>query len=85
MVKAHRWRTQLESGDVRTVEALAKALGLTERHVRQMLPIGFLAPDLSEAIVEGRQPPTLTLAKLLSAPIPISWREQRALFAMFAE
>ena len=85
LLKAHRWRTQLESGDVRTVEALAKAIGLTERYVRQMLPIGFLAPDLSEAIVEGRQPSALTLAKLLSAPIPISWREQRELFAKFAE
>ena len=85
LVKAHRWRTQLESGDVRTVEALAETLGVTERHVRQMLPIGFLAPDLSEAIIEGRQPPALTLAKLLSAPIPIGWREQRTLFAKFAE
>ena len=53
--------------------------------MRQMLPIGFLAPDLSEAIIEGRQPPALTLAKLLSAPIPIGWREQRTLFAKFAE
>lgn len=85
LVKAHRWRTQLERGEVRTIEALAKTIGVTERRVRQMLPIGFLAPDLSEAIIEGRQPPTLTLAKLLSAPIPIGWREQRAHFAKSAE
>mgnify|MGYP006285767947 CR=1 FL=1 len=76
---------ELESGNAPTVEAVAKSEGVTERHVRQMLPLGFLAPDLSLAIVEGRQPPALTLAGLLSAQVPIGWREQRALFAKFAE
>ncbi len=85
LVKAYRWRMELESGNAPTVEAVAKSEGVTERHVRQMLPLGFLAPDLSQAIIEGRQPPALTLAGLLSAHVPIGWREQRALFARFAE
>ncbi len=85
LVKAHRWRMELEGGNAPTVEAVAKSEGVTERHIRQMLPLAFLAPDLSQAIIEGRQPPALTLAGLLRAQVPIGWREQRALFAKFAE
>jgi hypothetical protein len=41
-----------------------------------MLRLAYLAPDIVEAISEGRQPRSLTLAKLIS-PLPLAWDEQR--------
>ena len=37
----------------------------------------FLAPDIQRAIMEGRQPPALTLDQLLKMRIPTGWAEQR--------
>jgi hypothetical protein len=52
-------------------------------HVRErrILRLAFLAPDLQKAILEGRQPPGLTLAHLLECDIPLAWSEHKKLFA----
>lgn len=44
------------------------------------MPLAYLAPDLTEAILEGRQSPAISLAGLASQPLPISWQAQRQLF-----
>ena len=41
--------------------------------------ISYLAPDIVDAIVEGRQPRPLTI-RLLFQGIPLSWSDQRATF-----
>ncbi len=43
---------------------------------RRLVRLAFLAPDLQRAILDGRQPPGLSLAKLLEVDIPLDWREQ---------
>jgi hypothetical protein len=48
---------------------------------RRMLRLAFLAPDLQRAILEGRQPREITLARLIDSEIPLLWSEQRRLFA----
>lgn len=54
----------------------------SRRHFSQLLRISWLAPDLLTSILEGRQPPTLTGRKLLrTIDLPLSWAEQRRLFA----
>jgi len=45
-----------------------------------MLRLAFLAPDLQRAILEGRQPRGMTLARLIEIDIPHLWSEQRRLF-----
>ena len=47
-----------------------------ERYVGRVLEGAFLAPDIVEAILQGRQPPGLTFEKLCQ-PLPLSWVEQR--------
>ena len=43
-----------------------------------MLRLAYLAPDITRDILEGRQPPGLTAAKLTEdADLPIAWPEQR--------
>ena|GEM_PF-852871 len=44
---------------------------------RRMSPLGFLAPDIQRAILEGRQPSSVTLNALLQAGGALSWEEQR--------
>ena len=53
----------------------------SKRHLWQLLRLNWLAPDIVTAIVEGRQPPSLTGRRLLrAADVPLSWEEQRRSF-----
>jgi hypothetical protein len=53
----------------------------SKRHLWQLLRLNWVAPDIVAAIVEGRQPPTLTGRRLLrAADVPLSWDEQRRYF-----
>jgi len=47
----------------------------------KLLPLAYLARDLTEAILDGRQPQALSLGALTAKPLPIDWAEQRRLFA----
>ena len=56
---------------------LAKGEGLNRSYVSDILRLAYLAPDITAAILAGRQPETLTLTKLLSyRTLPLDWREQ---------
>jgi DNA invertase Pin-like site-specific DNA recombinase len=49
----------------------------TSSYERRLWPLVFLAPDIQQAILEGRHPPALTLDHLLRKRIPTGWAEQR--------
>lgn len=50
----------------------------SKRHLWQLLRLSFLAPDIVTAIVEGRQPATLTGRQLLRVTdLPLEWAGQR--------
>jgi Adenylate and Guanylate cyclase catalytic domain len=51
----------------------------SDKHVRRILRFAYLAPDIVEAIAEGRQPRILTV-KLLLKGVPLDWADQRAAF-----
>lgn len=46
---------------------------------RNILRLAFLAPDIQQAILEGRQPHHLNLEALKSIELPLSWPKQREL------
>jgi hypothetical protein len=48
-------------------------------YVSRVLQLMLLAPDIVEAILDGREPSGLSLAKLTQT-LPVLWREQRELF-----
>ena len=75
VVRAHRWRDMLESGDYATVRDLAKAEAINESYLGRVLRLTLLSPTLIEAILEGRQPATLELDDLLQQ-FPIEWDQQ---------
>jgi len=75
IVRAHRWRDMLESGDYATVRDLAKAEAINESYLGRVLRLTLLAPKIVETILEGRQPATLELSDLLQQ-FPIEWDQQ---------
>jgi hypothetical protein len=46
-------------------------------YVRRLLELAFLAPDITEAILEGRQPRDMMLEEIMRNGLPISWVLQR--------
>jgi DNA invertase Pin-like site-specific DNA recombinase len=79
VARGYVWYEKLIAGKVTSVRTIAKQLGVHERYVGRILRTAFLAPDIVEAVMEGRQPPQLTVERLrLGAPL--EWEEQRKLF-----
>lgn len=76
VVRGHDWFEQIVQGEVTGGRAIGKLENLDERYVSRILPCAFLAPDIVEAILDGRQPEDLTLDRLV-ARIPLDWEEQR--------
>jgi site-specific DNA recombinase len=56
IVRAHAWKRALLDGAHDSVEMLAAANQLHPKVVRQALRLAFLSPDITSAILEGRQP-----------------------------
>jgi len=77
LVKAHRWRSRIESGQAKSITDLAEQEDVTDAYVCRLLPLTCLAPAIVEAILDGRQPKGLRLAEVLGNG-PVAWEEQRS-------
>ena len=77
LARAFRWRNMLEKRTHSTIVEIATEEQINESYVSRLLRLTLLAPDIVEAIVEGRQPSEVTLAKLMER-LPERWSEQRA-------
>ncbi len=75
---AHCWISALKAG--RPITDLARAEDHAESYIRTRAPLAFLAPKIQIAIVDGTQPITLTLEKLVRKSIPLDWQDQERLF-----
>jgi hypothetical protein len=69
----------LESGEFSTIAELAKREGMASSYMTRVLRLTLLAPEIVDAIMDGRQPATVTLAKLMD-PFPLDWTKQQALW-----
>jgi hypothetical protein len=75
VVRAHRWRQMLESGDYDSSAELAKSEKVNDSYLSRILRLTLIAPGILEAILTGRQPSTLQLDDLLK-PLPAEWAQQ---------
>ena len=66
-------------GQVPSAGELAEAEGVTRSFVNRLLRLTLLAPDISEAILDGRQPKAMQLEEL-TRMMPSEWEEQREQF-----
>ena len=81
LAQGQRWFEQLLCGEVASLRAIAQSAGKSERHVSQVMRAAFLAPDLVEALLQGRRPAQLTLHGVLKE-LPWDWNEQRRRFGL---
>jgi hypothetical protein len=77
LIRAHRWRRKIESGQAKSITNLADQERVTDAYVCRLLPLTCLAPDIVETILDGRQPKGVRLAEMLGNG-PVGWEEQRA-------
>jgi hypothetical protein len=84
VVQAHRWFNAIRSGIGTSVSDLASRDGVHQADVSRILPLAFLAPDIVEAILDGRQPVELTAARLKRLRLPLSWADQRRILGFMA-
>ena len=75
LARAFRWRRMLESGVVSTVGEIATREKINKSYVSRVLRLTLLAPDIVEAILDGRQATEVTLRVLLKG-FPVEWSEQ---------
>ena len=76
LARAFRWKMMLESGEFATIAELAEREGIASSYMTRVLRLTLLAPDIVEAILDGKQGPEVTLARFLE-PFPMEWPLQR--------
>ena len=81
VARAFRWRRLLETGRFTTINELAAAEKINSSYVSRVLRLTLLAPDIVEAILDGKQGPEVTLAQGLE-PFPLAWQLQGAHFSL---
>ena len=78
LTKARRLHAALIGSDGVAFAALATREGVSPSYFTRLVRLGYLAPDITQAILDGRQPRGLTADKLLAhSRLPLAWHEQR--------
>lgn len=72
LARAFRWKRMLESGEFSTITDLAQCESIAAPYLTRVFRLTFLAPDVVEAILDGRQPRGLTLQSL-RGQLPDEW------------
>jgi hypothetical protein len=65
-----------------TIAEHAKITGQCRKRVTRLVRLSWLSPSISQAILEGRQPPRLTARKLLALDVPPCWDDQARLVGL---
>ena len=73
----HNGTITAEKGTYSTIAEISTAEKINETYVGRVLRLTLLAPDIIEAILNGRQPARLQLKELFKG-FPVGWQEQRA-------
>jgi hypothetical protein len=79
LARAFRYQRLLDEGRYGSISEMAEAEGIERGYLGTLLRLTLLAPDIVEAVLNGRQPGGLGLPQLLQ-PLPPDWSEQQALF-----
>lgn len=78
VVRAHMARAALEQSSDMTIEQLASQQSYSRDYYVVLLRIAYLAPDITAAILDGRQPLHLSRQRLArTASLPMDWQGQR--------
>lgn len=81
IARAFRWRQLIESGEYASITDLAAAEKINQSYVCRILRLTLLAPEIVEAVLDGRNTVNLTIAVLLK-PFSADWCTQRDAFGL---
>jgi hypothetical protein len=76
LARAHRWKRMLDQGRYGSLSELAAAEKLDRGYLGRILMLTLLAPDIVEAIMDGRQSAELGV-HVLRDGFPVEWGQQR--------
>ena len=79
IARAFRWQKLLENGTYTCLDDIARAENICASFISRIIRIASLAPDIVDAILDGRQPAHLTLKDLM-VPFPVAWAMQKRYF-----
>jgi hypothetical protein len=79
LARAFRWKRMIDTGRCATITDLAAHEGIAPSYLTRILRLTLLAPDIVDTILEGRQGPDVTLARLMDG-FPEEWGRQRKSF-----
>jgi len=80
LIRAHHFNATLAGSGGTPFAALAKQEGVSPSYFTRLVRLSYLAPDITQAILDGRQPSDLTADKILAhSRLPLSWQDQRTL------
>jgi site-specific DNA recombinase len=75
---AHRWMAALTTGEVSSVDELAAQEAYPANEISRVLPIAFLAPDITGPSCSAQHPVELNAERLKRmSKLPACWNEQR--------
>jgi DNA invertase Pin-like site-specific DNA recombinase len=78
LIRACRFNAALAQGEGIPFAALAQREGVGRSYFTRLVRLSYLAPDITQAILDGRQPRDLTAEKLLEhSRLPLAWHDQR--------
>jgi hypothetical protein len=78
LLRARKFNATLAHSDGVPFAALAKQEGVSRSYFTRVVRLSYLAPDITQAILDGRQPRDLTAEKLLvHSRLPLAWHDQR--------
>ena len=75
LARAFRYQRLLDEGRYASISEMAAAERIERGYLGRLLRLTLLAPDIVEAILDGRQPPELGLPRLME-PFPVEWNRQ---------
>jgi hypothetical protein len=65
LARAYLWRRRIEGGEFASISELATAEGVNQSYACRLLRLTLLAPELVDAVIEGRHPSGMTLKGLM--------------------
>jgi len=75
LARAFHWKRMLDEGQYASARELAEAEGVKPSYAAGILRLTLLAPEIVEAVLEGRQSRGMSLDRLLKS-FPVSWLQQ---------
>ena len=76
LARAFRYQKLLDEGRYASISEMAAGERIERGYLGTLLRLTLLAPEMVEAILNGRQPEGVTLPGLLEG-VPLGWGEQR--------